>query len=128
KRTTINYSEQSGTTLPGYMDSARFFGVNTYNGQPGWGFAYGYQPSRTWLEEKAMERKLTTDPIFNGLYMQSYAQNLNITATLEPIPDFRVDVTWTKSFSKTYNELFKDTSDNGLRDYEHLNPYETGSF
>jgi len=128
KRTTINYSQQSGTILPGYMDSTRMMGVNTLNGEPGLGFVYGYQPTRTWLETKAADGKLTTDPIFNSLFQQTYSQNLNILATVEPIPDFRIDFTWTKTFSKSYNELYKDTTANGVNDYNHLNPYESGSF
>ncbi|HTN46202.1 MAG TPA: cell surface protein SprA [Flavipsychrobacter sp.] len=128
KRTTINYSEQSATILPGYMDSTRIMGINTLNGQPDLGFVYGYQPTRTWLETKAMDGKLSTDSIYNGLFQQTYGQNLNILATLEPVPDLRIDMTWTKTFSKSYSELYKDTSDNPGSNYKHLNAYESGSF
>ena len=126
KRTTITYSETSGTILPGYMDSTRFMGVNNYNSQPGIDFVYGYQPSRTWLEQKATDGKLTNDPLYNGLFQQTYGQNLNILATVEPFHDFRIDFTWNKVYSKAYSELYKDTSNSGVR--AHLNPYETGSF
>lgn len=128
KRTTVAYSQQSGTILPGYMDSTRMMGVNTYNAQPGLNFVYGYQPNRTWLEQKAADGRLTEDPLFNGNYQQTYSQNLNIQATVEPISDLRVDLTWNKVFTKSYSELYKDTTANGVRDYQHLSPYETGSF
>lgn len=128
KRTTINYSEQGGTVLPGYMDSTQVMGVNTASSEPGLGFVYGYQPTRTWLETQAANGNLSTDSIFNSLFQQTYGQNLTIQATVEPIPDFRIDITWTKTFSKSYQELYKDTSANGITDYSHLNPYESGSF
>lgn len=128
KRTTINYSEQSGTTLPGYMDSTQISGINLLNSQPGLNFVYGYQPGRSWLETKGREGKLSTDSLFNGLFLQQYSQNLTIMTTLEPFRDFRIDLTWNKTFSKSYSELFKDTTANGLVNYEHLNPYESGSF
>jgi cell surface protein SprA len=125
KRTTINYSEQSGTVLPGYLDSTRYIGINNYNGQPGSSFVFGYQPGRSWLESKAADGKLSRDSLFNSQFQQQYSQNLTIQTTVEPIPDFRVDVNWNRTFGKTHSELFKDT---GTRVYEHLNPYETGTF
>jgi len=126
KRTTISYAEQSGTVLPGYMDSTRFFGVNNYNGQPGVDFVFGYQPGRRWLDSKASDGKLSSDSLFNSQFQQQYTQNLSIQTTVEPIPDFRVDLTWNRTFGKTHSELFKDTLGNGT--FEHLNPYETGTF
>lgn len=129
KRTTVNYSEQSGTILPGYMDSTQLFGLNMANAQPGAAFVFGYQPSRTWLENKAAEGKLSTDSLFNAQFQQQYSQNLSIQTTLEPIPDLRIDLSWTRTFSKSLSELFKDTTlNNGINDFSHLNPYESGSF
>lgn len=128
KRTTLNYSETGGTILPGYMDSTRFMGINNYSGAPGLNFVYGYQPNRSWLETQAAANRLSRDSIFNAQFQQNYAQNLNIGATLEPIQDLRIDLSMTKTFSKTHSELFKDTSLTGRGDFTHNNPYETGSF
>ena len=111
--------------LPGYLDSTRYIGINNYNGQPGTTFVFGYQPGRSWLESKAADGKLSRDSLFNSQFQQQYTQNLTIQTTVEPIPDFRVDVNWNRTFVKTHSELFKDT---GTRVYEHLNPYETGTF
>lgn len=127
KRGTITYSETGGTILPGYMDSTRVFGINTANGRPGLGFAFGDQVNRAYLDRLAAEGKITSDSLFNAQFQQTHQQNLNITATLEPIPnDLRIDLSLTKSFTKAHNELFKDTGNTGI--YNHLNPYETGSF
>jgi len=125
KRTTINYSEQSGTILPGYLDSTRFFGVNDRSGlQPGLDFAFGYQPGRAWLDEKATDGKLTRDSLFNSQFQQQYSQNIAIQTTVEPIPDLRIDLNWQQTYSKSHSELFKDTG-SGFR---HLSPYESGAF
>src|SRR5690606_916306 len=96
KRTTINYSEQGGTTLPGYMDSTQISGMNILNGQPGFDFVYGYQPGRSWLESKGRDGKLSTDSLFNAQFMQQYSQNFTLMTTLEPIKDLRIDLTWNK--------------------------------
>src|SRR5690606_1999356 len=113
------------TMLPGYMDSTRFMGINNYSGQPGVPFVYGYQPGRDWLESKAAANKLSRDSLFNAQFQQQYAQNIAINAMVEPFKDLRIDLTLTRSFTKAYNELFKDT---GVGVFQHLNPYETGSF
>src|SRR5690606_3137785 len=101
------------------------FGLNTSSMQPGLGFIYGYQPSLSYVEALANQNLLSRDPLFNSMFQQQYSQTLNLAATLEPAQDFRVDLTWTKSFNKSYNELFKDT---GRGSFDHLNPYATGAF
>ena len=128
KRTVVNYNEQSGTILPGYLDSTRFLGLNNYNMMPGPSFVFGYQPNRQWLEQLASDGKLSSDSLFNAQFQQQYSQTLNIQTTVEPLPDLRIDLNWTRSFSKSLNELFKDTSQNRTEGFKHLNPYETGSF
>lgn len=128
KRTTFNYTENSGTTLPGYMDSTRFLGINNQSGAPGFDFIYGYQPDRSWLETQSALSRLSTDSLFNGQFQQQYSQNLNLTTTLEPIRDLRIDVSITRTFSKSYSELYKDTTLTGVGDFTHNNPYASGSF
>jgi cell surface protein SprA len=125
KRVTFNYTENSGTILPGYLDSTRFMGLNNYNGQPGAAFVYGYQPGRQWLESKAADGKLSRDSLFNAQFQQQYAQNITVNTMVEPFRDLRIDISLTRSFSKSHSELFKDT---GTGVFDHLNPYESGSF
>jgi cell surface protein SprA len=128
KRVTVNYTENAGTILPGYMDSTTNLGVNTRNAfEPGFDFVYGYQPTQLWLEQQAEKGLLSKDSIFNAQFQQQFSQNINVTATVEPFADFRVDLTLTSNFSKSHNELYKYLSDSNAR-YYHLNPYETGSF
>ena len=124
-RVSVNYTQTGGTILPGYLDSTRFMGVNNYSAAPGFNYVYGYQPTAAWLEQKATEGKLTRDSLFNAQFQQTYTSNLTGTATLVPFKDFRVDLSLSKSFSKSHNELFKDT---GTGEFHHFNPYENGSF
>ncbi len=129
KRTTFNYSENGGTILPGYMDSTKVFGVNTANGDPGIGFAFGGQPATSYLDVLSSKGKISTDSLFNAQFQQTYSQNLTFTAQVEPIPnDLRIDLSLTKTFVKSHTEIYKDTtsSHNGL--FSHNNPYETGNY
>jgi cell surface protein SprA len=130
KRTTISYTENGGTVLPGFLDSTRILGVNTQSLQPGYGFAFGYQPGYEWLDQKAREGFVSRDSLFNGQFLQQFARNINITGQVEPFPDFRIDLSLTSTFSKQYSEIFKDTNTLYGRtgDFTHNNPYTTGSF
>jgi cell surface protein SprA len=127
KRATLNYNENFGTMLPGYMDSTRFFGINTNSLAPGM-FAFGYQPSTQWLDDEASAGRISRDSLLVAQMRQNYSQTMNIAATLEPFPDFRIDLTWMRQFSKNHSETFKDVSANGSGEFQHLNPYDMGSF
>lgn len=127
KRMSFNYTQNGNTILPGYMDSTRMLGINNSSFNPGMPFAFGYQPDRYWLEGKGNDNVLTRDSLFSAPFRQTFSENLDVTANLEPLKDFKIDFTLKKSFNKGHTELFKDTV-GGTLDYIHLNPYETGGF
>lgn len=126
KRVSVNYTDNSGTVLPGFMDSTRFIGVNDRSSNKWYDFAFGAQPGEAWLNQQAAMNMITRDSIFNGQIQQTYAQNYSITATLEPVQDLRIDLTWNKQFSKNYTETFK--FDNELNSFQHFSPYSLGTF
>lgn len=126
KRVNVNYSETAGTILPGFMDSSQFLGVNSRGGNGWYDFAFGGQPDRIWFERQAALQRISRDSLFNGQIQQTYNQNYNIQATLEPAPSLRIDLTWNKQFSKNYSETYK--YDDVLSSYEHYSPYSMGTF
>ncbi|HZH67216.1 MAG TPA: cell surface protein SprA, partial [Flavisolibacter sp.] len=126
KRIGIQYSEDMGTLLPGYMDSTRFLGMNTRNGNPGARYILGYQPDTTDINILAQKGLLSNDSLFNALIQQRYNQTIGLTAQLTPIRDLNIDITLNRTFTKDYSELQKDT--NGISGVQRYNPYATGSF
>ncbi len=127
KRINVQYNEDFGTLLPGYMDSTRVLGMNPRSGYPGWKYALGgYQPDTTDINTLAQKGILSKDSLFNALIQQRYSQTLSLTAQLSPIRDLNIDLTVSKTFSKDYSELEKDTS--GISGVHRYNPYATGSF
>lgn len=126
KRATVNYSENSGTVLPGFMDSTQFLGVNSRSGNSWYDFAFGAQPDREWIDRQAALQRISQDEYFNGQLQQTFAQNYTIQATLEPVPDLRIDLTWNKQFSKNYSETFKYDTVGGAG-YKHYSPYSMGT-
>lgn len=129
KRVTVNYAENGGTTIPGFMDSTRYLGISS-TGSPGLGYAFGYQPNMPWLEQLSKNEKLSRDSLFNGQFQQTYSQNLAIAAQVEPITDLRIDFTLNRTFTKNHSEVFRDTTYGQVpgADFTHLAPYQTGSF
>jgi cell surface protein SprA len=126
KRIGVQYNEDMGTTLPGYLDSTQFFGHNFRSSEPGFGFIFGYQPDTTWINKYGAKGLLTHDSLFNDLIRQRYNQRIAITAQLSPIRDLTIDVNIEKTFDKQYSELFKDTT--GHSGLTRLSPYALGSF
>jgi cell surface protein SprA len=126
KRIGIQYNEDLGTLLPGYMDSTRILGMDLRSHSPGWKYVFGYQPDTNDINGFAKKGLLSTSQLFNSLIQQRYNQHINITAQVSPIRDLNIDLTLDRTYDKNYSELDKDTGNgSGIRRY---NPYATGSF
>jgi cell surface protein SprA len=93
---------------------------------PGLDFVFGKQVDSNWLTNAASRGLITSDPILNNLFRQTYDQKLTITAQLEPVRELIIDLNLDKSLSKTYTTLFKDTTGQGS--FASLNPYSGGGF
>lgn len=128
KRSSINYSENYRSRLPGYMDSTRILGQNWKTMAPGLDYVFGRQPDTAWLSQQAAKGRLSKSSDFNFLYSQRYEQRLTITAQLEPIRELMIDLNMEKSFSKDYSELFKDTTASGNGRFTHNSPLSAGGF
>jgi cell surface protein SprA len=128
KRVGVQYNEDLGTMLPGYMDSTRILGTNIKNGNPGFDFIFGYQPDTNWINRFGSRGLLSMDTLVSAMIQQRYSQRLNITAQLSPFRDLNIDLNLDKSYSKQYSELYKDTSKFDAVGLTRLNPYAMGSF
>ena len=129
KRVGIQYTEDMGTTLPGYMDSSHVLGQNLKSGQPGFRYIFGYQPDTNWINSFGRKGLMSRDSLVSKMIQQRYNQRLNLTAQVSPFRDFNIDVNLDKTFDKQYSELYKDIDGlQGAAALERLNPYATGSF
>jgi cell surface protein SprA len=126
KRVGIQYTQDFGTILPGYMDSTTLLGQNLKSHEPGFNFIFGYQPDTNWINRFGTKGLLTHDSLFNSLIQQRYNQRLTVTAQISPFRDMNIDLNLDKNFSKNYSELYKDTT--GASGLARLNPYAYGSF
>ena len=127
KQVNLSVSETGNTRLPGYTDSTQYVGQNWSSMQPGLGFVLGSQPDTNWLNRAAQKGVISKDSFFNSIFQQSYNQRLALTAQIEPVRDLTIAVNLSKTFSKNYSELFKDTTGTG-NNFGHLSPYSGGGF
>ncbi len=126
KRINVTYSEGATSFVPGYMDSTKYLGQNWGSMAPGLAFIMGRQPDAAWLQKAAGKGWMTTDSMHNNLMRQTFDQQFTANAQLEPVRDLTIDLNMSKTFNRTYSELFKDTLGNGT--FSHLNPYAGGGF
>jgi cell surface protein SprA len=118
KNIQINYSENRGTILPGYMPSIGFLGSS----KPTLGFVFGSQDDVRY--EAAKRGWLTVYPDFNQNFSQVTTKTLNATANMDLFPDFKVDFLAERTFADNFTEQY-DVSDG---QYNSRSPYNVGNF
>lgn len=146
RKLSLNYSENNGTVLPGYLPRTKLIGQDLNTGAPGLDFLFGYQPGHSfifgdktdvqikqdrekWLHDLSDAGWITSSSSQYNNYTQSNTKNLSLKATVEPLPGFRIDVTANRNETHNFREVFRDTSDNGIGDHWiHESPIETGNF
>ena len=131
KSITINYSQQGGTTLMGYMPETDFFGLNTGNNKmaPGIPFILGWQDT-TFVKRAADNSWLTTDPAFSNPYTMLKTENFSIRGTFEPFRGFRIELSGQRTYSRNITEYFiynRDSSTN-TGSFSFANRIQNGSF
>lgn len=120
KRIQINYSENNGTFLPGYTRTPGFVGTL----KPSFGFTFGSQADVR--QEAARRGWLTTFQEFNQQFVQTHSEQLDISASLEPVRDFKIDITGNKTYFENFAENFR--VDPVTLEYNALTPNTFGNF
>ena len=124
KNIAVNYSENQGTFLPGYMNQPHFLGQEWAQMAPGLPFVFGSQKDIRYTA--ANNGWITTDTLLNSLYKTNRSVNLTLRSTVEPIKQFRIEFTANKTSSNNKNEYFRwDTKYNSFNSFS---PTESGSY
>ncbi len=136
RRGNVSYSEDYGTTLPGWIPSTEYLGLSPGFDQPGWEFIGGVQPDirgtfgqpqdQDYLYQR---RQYFSNAItLNQQVYQTYSQNLTGQLSLEPFKDFRVDLDFSQQFTENHSEFFKDTLVGEGESFARLVPTDIGSY
>ena len=128
---SANYTNDRGTTVPGFIPKPDFIGQsfsdNLGGPAPGYDFLFGHQPDTSWLTEKAALGWFTEDYELNYQFLQTKTEDMNIRASVEPIKSLRIDITFRRSYTETYNEFFRNIDSAGVN-FQHQSPQRMGNF
>jgi cell surface protein SprA len=119
KNIQVNYSENSGTLLPGFTPSIGFLGSS----RPSLGFIFGNQDDVRY--EAAKNGWLTNYQEYSQNYTQVSNKVLRATANVDLFPDFKIDLNMDRSYSDNFSEQY-DVSPDGT--YNSRSPYNYGMF
>jgi len=123
KNISVNYSENRGTFLPGFMPKPHFLGQQWSMMAPGLPFVFGSQNDIRYMA--ASEDWLTTNPSLNTLFKTNFSSNLTLRSTIEPIKQFRIELTANKTTSLNSQEYWRADSTGS---FQSFSPIETGGF
>ena len=107
KRVQLNYSENNGTYLPGYLQTPGFIGTL----KPTFGYTFGSQRDIRHLA--ARNGWLTVFPDFNQQYTETHNENLDFSINIAPIRDLKLDLTGGRTFAENFTENFNTIDTNG---------------
>lgn len=114
KNISVTYSENRGTLLPGYRPTIFAAGMSPGFEAPGFGFITGQQTDfgendTTFQAFAAQNNWLVKEENLNSYVSNTYTENLNINASLEPFKDFRVNLTASRNQAINKQEFFRWT-------------------
>jgi len=123
KRASLSYTEGNGIFMPGFLPQPGMVGNNWSSDAPGLGFVFGSQADLRY--EAVAQGWLTTDTLLNTAYITKYTQQISFRGSIEPVPDFKVEITADRTYSLNHQEYFKADA-NGQ--FKSFSPVEQGSF
>jgi cell surface protein SprA len=129
RNVSLSYSNNAGMLIPGYKDRTMLFGMNPrtpFGGTaftPGLGFVFGDQRDP---RDQLVADTLLSKAYINTPFTRTETENINGRANIEPIRDFKIEITANRNKTKNFSEIFRydDLQDAFL----HLNPNESGNF
>ena len=118
KRVRLNYSENSGKVLPGFIPSIGFLGTT----RPSIGFVFGSQSDIRY--EAAKNGWLTDFQNFNQPFQKIFNSKFDFTGEIELLKSIRIDLNANRSYSNNFTENFNVTN----QTYFSTNPNYYGNF
>ena len=110
--------------MPGFTPEPNAIGNDWSRNAPGLGFIFGDQRD---IRNFAMDHNwITTDSLLNVPYSNKYNDNLTLTATIEPIPDLRIELNATRTYSHMHQEYLNNTGTSTVN--VPLSPLDNGTF
>ncbi len=106
KNINIQYSNTTGSRIPGYMGEPKYVGLDPQSfWTPGVGYILGY--NQDIVEQLRDYGLLSRDTLFNSAHEMTSNRVMSLQAQLEPIRDFKIDVTATQNYANREEYYYK---------------------
>ncbi|MHA7055993.1 T9SS outer membrane translocon Sov/SprA [Aquimarina sp. M1] len=127
KKVNINYQQDNGIFLPGYLREPGFVGTL----KPTAGFTFGSQSEIRDLA--ARNGWLTLYDEFNQQYREVEGRQLNVQASLGLLKDLTIDISASRNYSETFTENYIvqreiENDINSDLEYQSLTPNTFGNY
>ena len=122
KRIQLNYTENNGSYLPGYLRTPGIVGTL----KPTFGYTFGSQSDIRDLA--ARNGWLTVFPDFNQQYSETTNRILDVSADIELIKDLNIDITGGRTYAENITQNFNTTDSDGDGLSDTYNRLITNSF
>ncbi|MCC6599660.1 MAG: cell surface protein SprA, partial [Crocinitomicaceae bacterium] len=129
-----SYTRNEGILLPGYDRKTKVLGMDENFDGPGWGFLAGQQNTDIWGHDTgnnyalnaASNGWLVRQPNLNNQYNETYSENWNAKANLEPVKYFKIELNANKQVGTNMTSFFRFDED--IQSYAFQSPMETGNY
>lgn len=105
KDVNVTYSRSNGIIMPGFTPEPGPLGNNWGSNAPGLGFIFGSQKDIT--RTAATSGWMTLDTLLNNPYITRATENLTFRSTIEPVRNFKIDVTADRAYASTFQGYYK---------------------
>ncbi len=127
KNITLSYSDNRGTTLPGYAQSTQILGMDPRFSGPTPGFVFGSQANI--IPEAMRDDWLVKTSTFSSPYITNSAQTFTGRMNVELIPDLKIELNVNRTYSENFSEYIVWNPTLGPHGrYDTLTPTQTGNF
>ncbi|PLX08098.1 MAG: cell surface protein SprA [Marinilabiliales bacterium] len=124
KKLSVNYSENNGTLLPGFIYNPDLLGMNFSQSAPGWGFVFGSQ--RDIRYDAADNGWLTQDSALNNAYMLKHTQTLSYKINTDFLNLFTIDLNADRIYARSYQSYYRYNDIE--QEFKNYTPTESGNF
>jgi cell surface protein SprA len=121
----FNYSIREGTLLPGFRNNLFLLGMDKDFVAPGVPFILGSQDAGV-RHTAARNGWLAESPFLTTPFSQSYTENIDLRANIEPFKDMKVTLDAKKMKMGNYQEIFR--MDSSRTEHRSYTPAQSGSY
>jgi len=105
KNGSVSYSENNGTILPGYNQTAKIMGFAPGMTAPGFPFAFGWQ-DRNFAWKAINNNWITQDSSLYKPYTMAHTQDFSAKVTFEILRGLRIDLNADRRYSNNLGEYY----------------------